>query len=38
MLTPIIRRFYDQRALYRSTAVVRKILHAPSRLETLEYI
>jgi hypothetical protein len=30
LLTPIIRRFYDQGALYRSAAVVRKTLHAHS--------
>ena len=38
MLTPIIRRFYDQRALYRSTAVVRKVLHAHSAWKRWECI
>jgi glycosyltransferase involved in cell wall biosynthesis len=38
MLTPIIRRFYDQRALYRSAAIVRKTLHAHSPWKRWEFI
>jgi glycosyltransferase involved in cell wall biosynthesis len=38
MLTPIIRRFYDQRTLYRSTAVVGKSLHAHAPWKRWEFI
>jgi glycosyltransferase involved in cell wall biosynthesis len=38
MLTPLIRRFYDQRALYRSTVVVKKVLHAHVAWKRWEYI
>jgi hypothetical protein len=38
MLTPIIRRFYNQRALSRSTAVVRKVWHGHSAWKHWEYI
>jgi glycosyltransferase involved in cell wall biosynthesis len=38
MLTPIIRRFYDQRALYSSATVVRKTWHAHSAWKRWEFI
>ena len=38
LLTPIIRRFYDPRALYRSAAIVRKTLHAQSPWKRWEFI
>jgi glycosyltransferase involved in cell wall biosynthesis len=38
MLTPIIRRFYDQRSLSRSVAIVRRALHDRSRWKRWEVI
>jgi glycosyltransferase involved in cell wall biosynthesis len=38
MLTPMIRRFYDQRSLSRSVAIVRRALHDRSQWKRWEFI
>jgi hypothetical protein len=38
ILTPMIRRFYDQRSLYRSVAIVRRVLHDRSQWKRWEFI
>jgi glycosyltransferase involved in cell wall biosynthesis len=38
MLTPMIRRFYDQRSLSRSVAIVRRVLHERSEWKRWEFI
>ena len=38
MLTPMIRRFYDQRSLSRSVAIVRKALHDRPQWKRWEFI